>query len=319
MYSILSSPDLWTILGTMVLAGIIGGLVNGFLPTAEGEPVKIWWKCILTGLGASLIVPVFLFLTQSKILDELVRVLPENASAQAVSQAISLKVQNYLVFFSFCTIAAITSTRFITTVSDRLLSELKKEVDATKQAVRATDQKVEETQKKAIDNRATLQAVKKKIQEESLVRTTLETTPSAPRPDPRESISRSPAPTPPAVRPATDPQKGRWGGQAVNNFKRLQATITPIDEDEDWFTVRLEVMSTDPDAHPLTGNVVFYLPDTLVPNTRTVVARNNRAFTEETAWSAFTVGAETADGTQLELDLGDPAAVPDVPASFRHR
>lgn len=110
MHSVLSSPDLWTILGTMALAGIIGGLVNGFLPAPEGEQAKIWWKCILTGLGASLIVPVFLFLTQSKILDELVRIIPENTPPEPLSEAISRKVQNYLVFFSFCTIAAITST-----------------------------------------------------------------------------------------------------------------------------------------------------------------------------------------------------------------
>lgn len=311
MHSVLSSPDLWTILGTMALAGIIGGLVNGFLPAPEGEQAKIWWKCVLTGLGASLIVPVFLFLTQSKILDELVRAIPENTPPEPLSEAISLKVQNYLVFFSFCTIAAITSTRFITTVSDRLLSEIKKEVDATKQAVSVTAQKVEETQKKAIDNRATLQAVKKKIQEESQARSVFS------RPPIREDLPYSPS-TVPEIHP-DDPQKGRWGGKAVANSKRLQATVTPIDEDEDWFTVRLEVVSTEPAEHPLTGPVVFHLPDAFVPSTRTVVARNNRAFTDETAWGAFTAGAETADGTQLELDLGDPAVAPDVPASFRNR
>ncbi|RAJ94372.1 hypothetical protein LX87_04259 [Larkinella arboricola] len=310
MHSILSSPDLWTILGTMVLAGVIGGLVNGFLPTAQGEPPKIWWKCILTGLGASLIVPVFLFLTQSKILDELVRVLPENATAPTIAEAMGRKVQNYLVFFSFCTIAAITSTRFITTVSDRLLSELKKEVDATKQAVRETDQKVEETQQKAIGNRATLQAVKKKIQENSIARKTGTALPIT-----REA-TRGPSPDTSALLHPDDPQKGRWGGKPTVNFRQLQATVTAIDDDEDWFNVRMEVVSTDPQNHPFTGSVTFHLHDTFTPDTVSVPVVNNRAVLEKIAWGAFTVGAETSDGTQLELDLSD---APDVPLSFRNR
>ncbi|GAB3893630.1 hypothetical protein GCM10028803_07940 [Larkinella knui] len=337
MNSILSSYDLWTVLGTMLLAGIIGGLVNCYLPTAAEESPKIWWKCVLMGLGASLIVPVFLFLTQSKILDELVKVIPENAPGAsanpAISAAISLKVQNYLVFFSFCTIAAISSTRFITSVSDRLMAELKKEVKETKQEVRETkedvkatrqkvketDQKVEETQRKALTNRATLQAVKKKIEENSVARKTAGTTTESAQVS-RGAVTRGPSPVPSATTLDTDdPQKGKWGGKAVSNFKRLQATVTPIDEDEDWFTIRMEVISTDPDHHPLTGKVIFHLHDTFVPADQEVIANNNRAVLEETGWGAFTIGAETEDGTELELDLADPTAAPDVPASFRSR
>ncbi|MFC5411876.1 YEATS-associated helix-containing protein [Larkinella bovis] len=333
MNSVLASPDLWTILGAMTLAGLVGGLVNCFLPAAEGEPTKVWWKCVLMGIGASLIVPVFLFLTQSKILDELVKVLPappaSGATDQPLSVAIGQKVQNYLVFFSFCTIAAISSTRFISSVSDRLMIELKKEVRetkeqvqetqkdvrATQQQVRETDQKVEETEKKTTTNRATLQAVKKKIQENSIAR---KTAPTNAVPITREA-TRGPSPAISSPLHPDDPQKGRWGGKHTVNFRQLQATVTAIDDDEDWFNVRMEVISTDPQHHPLTGNVIFHLHDTFVPDRQSVPVVNNRAVLEKTAWGAFTIGAETDDGTQLELDLSDPTDAPDVPAVFRAR
>lgn len=335
MNSILFSSDLWTILAVMALAGLVGGLVNCFLPTTTDEPAKIWWKCVLIGLGASLIVPVFLFLTQSKILDELVKYIPEKPvgefTAEKIAVAISLKVQNYLVFFSFCTIAAISSTRFISSVSDKLMTELKKDlketkeevketkadVKETKQQVKETDQKVAETQQKAIKNRVTLQAVKKKIEENSAARKSSAKAVSSPPTVTRGGVSRGPA-TSAGLFP-DDPQRGLWGGKDTDNFKRLQATVTPIDEDEDWFTIRMEVVSTDPNQHPLTGKVTFHLHDSFVPDTEEVVAKNNQAVLETTGWGAFTVGAETEDGTKLELNLADPAVAPNVPASFRGR
>ncbi|RRB02856.1 YEATS-associated helix-containing protein [Larkinella rosea] len=335
MNSFFFSSDLLTIMTAMALAGLMGGLVNCFLPGSDDEPPKIWWKCVLIGVGASLIVPVFLFLTQSKILDELVKHIPEkpvgDMTAEKIAEAISLKVKNYLVFFSFCTIAAISSTRFISSVSDRLMTELKKDlketkqevkeakadVKETKQKVKETDQKVAETQQKAIKNRVTLQAVKKKIEETSAARKSSAKAVSSPATVSRGGIMRGTAPS--AVLFPDDPQRGLWGGKDVTNFKRLQATVVPIDDDEDWYTIRMEVVSTDPDQHPLTGTVTFHLHDTFVPDTEEVVARNNRAVLEKTGWGAFTIGAETEDGTKLELNLADPTVAPNIPETFRGR
>jgi hypothetical protein len=118
-----------------------------------------------------------------------------------------------------------------------------------------------------------------------------------------------------ALTDPNDPHKGCFGGRAAANGRVLSAHVRTTQGDDDWFEVRLEV-AAGPGAPPLEGEVKFHLHPTF---SHSVVARpvkDGRARLKVTAWGAFTVGAETSDGTRLELDL---AELPAAPMAFRLR
>lgn len=112
-----------------------------------------------------------------------------------------------------------------------------------------------------------------------------------------------------------DPQKGHWGGQPEHQHRKLSARVSALDDGS--FLVQLQVTSTDPERHPLTGAVRFHLHDTFpVPSIEQPVARD-MATIEMRVHGAFTVGAEADNGaTRLELDL---ATLEDAPQEFRER
>jgi hypothetical protein len=103
---------IWTIIAIMLLGGLLGGFIN-FLAqrriaqvgngTSAGDPVNIRWnsvECLALGLAASLLVPLFLHVASSGILEE---ILAENATPRGAV------AKDLLVFFGFCLVAAITS------------------------------------------------------------------------------------------------------------------------------------------------------------------------------------------------------------------
>lgn len=124
-----------------------------------------------------------------------------------------------------------------------------------------------------------------------------------------------------AIQPGTasnDPWKGQFGELSERNNRRLYATVLPIANRPDWFSLTLVVESTQQVTNPLTGSVTFYLHPSFVNNRPTVnVGPNGRAELHLTAWGAFTVGA-VADGghSLLELDL---SRLPEAPEQFRSR
>ena len=112
---------------------------------------------------------------------------------------------------------------------------------------------------------------------------------------------------------ADDPQKGRWGGLAECNGRKLSAVIKETPGEGFWYDVRLSVQTVDPNRK-LQGMVIFHLHDTFTPEERVVPVRNGEAVLDFYAWGAFTVGVEADEGrTRLELDL---ASVPGVPKGF---
>jgi hypothetical protein len=112
-----------------------------------------------------------------------------------------------------------------------------------------------------------------------------------------------------------DPHKHRFGGSSAANGKVLGAVVRSTKGDDDWFDVRLEVAAA-PGNPPLEGDVVFHLHPTFSHDVVTQPANGGVARLRLTAWGAFTVGAVTADGTRLELDL---AQLPSAPMAFRLR
>lgn len=112
-----------------------------------------------------------------------------------------------------------------------------------------------------------------------------------------------------------DPHKGKWGGKAEQNGRRLSARLAPIDGTE-FLRVTMTVHSID-DRRPLAGTVVFHLHPTFRRSRVTVPVSDGVATIERVAYGAFTVGAEADDGaTRLELDL---AELPEAPEPFKSR
>lgn len=101
-----------------------------------------------------------------------------------------------------------------------------------------------------------------------------------------------------------DPRKGMFGGNAVDAVRgrQLTATVRPSGASKTLFSVHLEV-SAMPGFPTLTDAVVFYLHDTFRPAEVAVEVIHGRAVLHLVAYGAFTVGAITTDGAELELDL----------------
>ena len=58
----------------MLIAGISGGTVNYLLPSnedAQRSRIRNWIQCVLLGTGATILVPLFLEIAQSKLLDQI--------------------------------------------------------------------------------------------------------------------------------------------------------------------------------------------------------------------------------------------------------
>lgn len=99
------------IISLMIGAGFLGGLTN-FFRLQEEKNWTAFFKNILMGTSASFLIPLFLNMISSNLLKE--------------SSTDNIKV---FVFFGFCLIASLSSKAFIQTISDRLLSDLKKTKD----------------------------------------------------------------------------------------------------------------------------------------------------------------------------------------------
>lgn len=364
--------DYWSMLLVMLAGGITGGIVNYFLsPTAPavGDPPApiinppYLWRCIIVGIGASLIVPVFLYLTRSELLTDLklgsqlsvrqpsasptssttatvsttVMSLTTNPPARPLTTTVTTTtasssgsgnaqradevpaaqaiLQGYLVFFSLCVLAAVSGFGFIPSMTGRLLASIREVKQSAEQA------KAElKTQKVQLDGQKQLaRTLIQRINENPSQTTPLQplgrvaalSVAGAGVSTRDQSIAEGLAQP---VKQPTDPQKGRWGGEAESDNYRLQATVRALDEEEQYFTVALTVMAVDPAQKPLTGDVAFFLHNKLAKSQQDVAATSNQAKLELLTWGCFTVGAVTNNGESLELDL---ATLADAPPRFR--
>jgi hypothetical protein len=113
-----------------------------------------------------------------------------------------------------------------------------------------------------------------------------------------------------------DPQKGKWGGEAERNSRKMSATVKES-AFPGFYVVNITVESTDPEK-PLEGVVKFHLHDTFLNPDPVIAVKDRKAVLKLTkVWGAFTVGAEADNGkTTLELDL---AELDGVPEKFKQR
>lgn len=125
----------------MVGAGIVGGIVNYCLLDDKQQTGRTGIiKCVIVGIGASLLIPLFLNTISSQLVDDVLK--PEG------------NVKATLVFAGFCLVAAIVSRNFIQTLSDKVFQRLKETEEKTeelKKDLEVVEQAVEVTKEPDID------------------------------------------------------------------------------------------------------------------------------------------------------------------------
>jgi CRP-like cAMP-binding protein len=114
------------LISTIVFFGLLGGLVNAIRTNQKRQD---YWKSLVKGLVAALLVPVFLEIIKSEL-----------------GRNLTTELYDYLIFGGLCLVAAIFSDKFIDTLGERIL-----------QKAREAEEKAEESNKKVdtvIDKRA---------------------------------------------------------------------------------------------------------------------------------------------------------------------
>ncbi len=96
----------------LVLSGILGGSINFYLSEqSDDRRLKIWQHWII-GVGASFMVPLFLNMSSSNLVSEIL-----------TAGDLASKSAHLLVLGGFCLVASISSRAFITSMSQRILRE----------------------------------------------------------------------------------------------------------------------------------------------------------------------------------------------------
>ena len=276
--------NLSTIIAFIIVSGVLGGCVNyhyNLKKDSESDDGNTLLRSVIVGIGASTIVPIFLEITQSRILDGLQK----------------HELKDCILFISFCVLAAISSTRFISSVSDSVMSRLGK--------LENKQVKIEEKQDQVERKTDTIaEATQQRIGTK-----TPETTKQLLNATNTEIKSQS--------QNLDDPCKGRFGGSREDNDFKITVDKIPDPSIKGWYNLIFKVMDKDPNRKKLDGQVRFHLHPTFTPDIETVNVENGVAKLNKIAWGAFTIGVEILNtGSKLELDLGDE---PDLPDDFKSR
>lgn len=120
-----------TIIYITVFAGIFGGTVNYFqLYSKDYSGLMNYAKCVVLGLGAAFLVPLFLQMISSQLVDHVI--VPTKDT-----------LDSGFIFLGFCMIAAIFSKRFIETIGEKILKRVE-EVDKNASAAKQLAEKSKE-------------------------------------------------------------------------------------------------------------------------------------------------------------------------------
>jgi hypothetical protein len=113
----------------MLSCGVLGGSINFFLLKEKQDSPLTCSQHALVGIGASFMVPLFLNMISSGLIDQV------QGSATTPPDHSKL-----LVLAGFCLVAAISSRAFITSMSDRVLREVK---EVKQEAAKAQEEAAE--------------------------------------------------------------------------------------------------------------------------------------------------------------------------------
>jgi hypothetical protein len=134
-------PYIVIIAAIILAAGWFGGAVNYIFQRRENSQAN-YRESVVVGIAAALLTPLFLSMIQSDLL------------AKGRQEQLAL-----FTFAGLCLVAAITSRRFIESISDKVLKQLE-----------ATDQKADQAEKKAeAAQQGALKAVDKAIEKAAVV------------------------------------------------------------------------------------------------------------------------------------------------------
>jgi Na+-transporting NADH:ubiquinone oxidoreductase subunit NqrC len=114
---------LLSVFAVMVFCGVLVSGVNFYLAESKTEPRLQLYQHMIVGVAAALIVPLFLNMISSRILDQ---ILAPGASEPNYNKL--------LVLAGFCLVAAISSRAFISSMTDRVLQEAKEARKEAKEA-----------------------------------------------------------------------------------------------------------------------------------------------------------------------------------------
>jgi hypothetical protein len=115
-----------TLLSIILAGGALGGIVSAFLSDDSEMTVSFCLKQIVIGIGCAFVVPLFLNMISSTLLQ------------QAQKDPVG-----YFVFAGFCVIAAASSKRFISSVSARVLQEVREAKGEAKKATELAEASIE--------------------------------------------------------------------------------------------------------------------------------------------------------------------------------
>jgi hypothetical protein len=113
----------------MMASGILGGIMNFFIADPQAERPLLWWQQIVVGVGAAFMVPLFLNMISSGLIDAI-----RGTNGQTPD------LSKLFVLAGFCLVAAVSSRAFIRTISERVLQEAR---NAKKKAEEAQEQAAE--------------------------------------------------------------------------------------------------------------------------------------------------------------------------------
>lgn len=218
--------------------------------------------------------------------------------------------RDYLLWASYCLLAAAAGMRFIDFLINKMITAEKvKETVAENKKLREATAEQDKANKKRMANAKLQQAIA--FQQE----VNLEEVPEAGKREIIEAIRFSPASLPPITH-ADDPQKGRFGGKPHNNNRTLSVEYesypVPL-----FLNIIIKVAAYN-GSEMLNGEVYLFLHDSFAKQV-VVLNANNAQFVEYIvpSYGAFTIGAVCDNGkTLLELDL---AEVSSLPEDFRKR
>src|SRR5215813_10379226 len=102
------------LVGIMVAAGALGGWMNYLMVARDDRESRSLLKSLVLVTGAALMVPLLLNMISSNLM--------ELARGSSTGKGDPLKL---LVLVGICLVAAVFSSRFIQTIGDRVLQEVK--------------------------------------------------------------------------------------------------------------------------------------------------------------------------------------------------
>ncbi|MEX2233634.1 MAG: YEATS-associated helix-containing protein [Cyclobacteriaceae bacterium] len=308
------------IIWTMILTGLVGGIVNYLMPSnkvegAPGTKKQGWGESIGLGIGATLLVPLFLEIAQSKLLDrihpgyELVYtgatvVENFNGSSESGVETDSAAVSTDPIDSAATGDVGSPPERptlvrgdendldqpaplknyllyaaycfLAATAGYRFIANISNSVLKEKELEEAkSDLAAKEEEKKQLELINTAVARELELKKQQGVLQMQQEERRAQTRVISESGSNSTIPVLPPITNMDDPQKGRFGGLSSRNNRALKAKVAPSNL-PDFYAVTIWVESEDPINSPLTDEVFFYLHDSFSPSLYSVTPNKFR-------------------------------------------